>query len=180
MSSANFAPCCLFNREHLPCFCCPTFVICPRQLDATHCYFALLHTHCKICTIDLKELPSFASSCVSVPENPPVNVSAVLNGTEVLMTWEGPPGKLNGELQGYRVEYQTPAAQPVSLGHVKSQTKLKDHFVLTTVAFSDSSTWIPGWTPSCQSTSRRRCPMCLSEFVPIPGQGGGPGPPHRL
>lgn len=46
-----------------------------------------------------------------VPENPPVNVSAVLNGTEVLMTWEEPPGKLNGELQGYMVEYSTPATQ---------------------------------------------------------------------
>uniref|UniRef100_A0A3P8T8H3 receptor protein-tyrosine kinase n=1 Tax=Amphiprion percula TaxID=161767 RepID=A0A3P8T8H3_AMPPE len=42
-----------------------------------------------------------------VPENPPVNVTAVLNGTEVLMAWEGPPGKLNGELQGYMVEYST-------------------------------------------------------------------------
>ncbi|XP_041796238.1 tyrosine-protein kinase receptor UFO [Chelmon rostratus] len=46
-----------------------------------------------------------------VPENPPVNMTAVLNGTEVLMTWEGPPGKLNGELHGYVVEYSTPAAQ---------------------------------------------------------------------
>ncbi|CAJ1064939.1 tyrosine-protein kinase receptor UFO [Xyrichtys novacula] len=45
-----------------------------------------------------------------VPENPPVNVTAVLNGTEVLMMWEEPPGKLNGELQGYVVEYSTPAA----------------------------------------------------------------------
>lgn len=84
----------------------------------------MLHTvalrHCT--AILQKGLSSFASLCVSVPENPPVNVSAVLNGTEVLMTWEGPPGKLNGELQGYRVEYQTPAAQPVSPGHVKSQS----------------------------------------------------------
>ncbi len=53
--------------------------------------------------------------CVSVPENPPANVTAVLNGTEVLMTWEGPPGKLNGELQGYIVEYSTPATQQVRL-----------------------------------------------------------------
>lgn len=82
-----------------------------------------------------KGMPSFASLCVSVPENPPMNVSAVLNGTEVLMTWEGPPGRLNGELQGYRVEYQTPAAQPVSPGHVQSQTKVNDHILLTTVAF---------------------------------------------
>ncbi|XP_030008987.1 tyrosine-protein kinase receptor UFO [Sphaeramia orbicularis] len=43
-----------------------------------------------------------------VPENPPVNVTAVLNGTEVLMAWEGPPGNLNGKLQGYMVEYSTP------------------------------------------------------------------------
>uniref|UniRef100_G3PHI2 receptor protein-tyrosine kinase n=1 Tax=Gasterosteus aculeatus aculeatus TaxID=481459 RepID=G3PHI2_GASAC len=43
-----------------------------------------------------------------VPENPPVNVSGALNGTDVLVTWEEPPGKLNGELQGYRVEYSTP------------------------------------------------------------------------
>lgn len=52
-----------------------------------------------------------------MPENPPVNVTAVLNGTEVLMTWEGPTGKLNGELQGYMVEYSTPAAQQVRMGH---------------------------------------------------------------
>lgn len=51
-----------------------------------------------------------------------MNVTAVLNGTEVVMTWEGPPGNLNGVLQGYMVEYKTPAAQQVSLGHVKSQT----------------------------------------------------------
>lgn len=53
-----------------------------------------------------------------MPENPPVNVTAVLNGTEVLMTWEGPPGKLNGELQGYVVEYSTASAQQVSLGFI--------------------------------------------------------------
>lgn len=55
-----------------------------------------------------------------MPENPPVNVTAALNGTEVLMTWEGPPGKLNGELQGYMVEYSTPAAQQVSLGYIQT------------------------------------------------------------
>uniref|UniRef100_A0A8D3DH62 receptor protein-tyrosine kinase n=1 Tax=Scophthalmus maximus TaxID=52904 RepID=A0A8D3DH62_SCOMX len=54
-----------------------------------------------------------------VPENPPVNVTAALNGTEVLMAWEGPPGKLNGDLQGYRVEYSTPATQQVSQGNTR-------------------------------------------------------------
>lgn len=61
--------------------------------------------------------------CVSVPENPPVNVTAVLNGTEVLMTWEGPLGKLNGELQGYIVEYSTPASQQVSQGASETQKR---------------------------------------------------------
>ncbi|CAB1450410.1 unnamed protein product, partial [Pleuronectes platessa] len=49
-----------------------------------------------------------------VPENPPVNVTVALNGTDVLMEWEEPPGKLNGELQGYMVEYSTPVTQQVS------------------------------------------------------------------
>lgn len=120
--------------------------------------------------------------CVSVPENPPVNVTAVLNGTEVLMAWEEPPGKLNGELQGYMVEYKTPAAQQVSLGHVKSQTKagftkLKDPFVLACSV--DSFMWIPDWKRSCQSTCRPHCPMCPSGFAPTLGRGGAPGPPHR-
>ncbi|KAF3693286.1 Tyrosine-protein kinase receptor UFO [Channa argus] len=49
-----------------------------------------------------------------VPDSPPVNVTAVLNGTEVLVTWEGPPGKLNGELRGYKVEYGTAGSlQPI-------------------------------------------------------------------
>ncbi|MEQ2264432.1 hypothetical protein XENORESO_006598 [Xenotaenia resolanae] len=46
-----------------------------------------------------------------VPENPPANVTARPNGTEVLVTWEEPLGKLNGELQGYMVEYSTPSTQ---------------------------------------------------------------------
>ncbi|XP_056296945.1 tyrosine-protein kinase receptor UFO [Pseudoliparis swirei] len=50
-----------------------------------------------------------------VPENSPVNVSAVLNGTEVLLTWEGPPGRMNGELQGYLVEYSTPASHQLTV-----------------------------------------------------------------
>ncbi|XP_032446838.1 tyrosine-protein kinase receptor UFO [Xiphophorus hellerii] len=44
-----------------------------------------------------------------VPDSPPANVTAKPNGTEVLVSWEEPPGKLNGELQGYRVEYSTPS-----------------------------------------------------------------------
>lgn len=104
------------------------------------------------------------------------------------MTWEGPPGKLNGELQGYMVEYSTPATQQVSL---EWQTKAgqkhqmdwswKDTFILTSLFISaDSFRWTLDWTLSCQSTCPCRYPMCPSEFVPIPGRGGDPGPPHRL
>lgn len=73
--------------------------------------------------------------CVSVPENPPVNMTAVLNGTEVLMMWEGPPGKLNGELQGYMVEYSTPAEQQVSLGHLHSQQKMQRKLAVVSLCF---------------------------------------------
>ncbi|XP_064157471.1 tyrosine-protein kinase receptor UFO-like [Anguilla rostrata] len=43
-----------------------------------------------------------------VPEAPPANVSALLNGMEVQVSWAPPPGKLNGHLQGYTLEYSTP------------------------------------------------------------------------
>lgn len=46
-----------------------------------------------------------------VPENPPANVTARPNGTEVLVRWEEPRGKLNGELRGYLVEYSTPSTE---------------------------------------------------------------------
>lgn len=132
--------------------------------------------------------------CVSVPENPPVNVTAALNGTEVLMTWEGPPGKLNGELQGYMVEYSTPAAQQVSPWHnintaptwsgcrscLSAQKIFPSHKTDKSCFVVHSSLWIPDWTLSCQSICPYPCPMCLSEFAPIRGQGRDPGPPHRL
>lgn len=129
--------------------------------------------------------------CLSVPEHPPVNVTAVLNGTEVLMTWEGPPGKLNGELQGYMVEYSTPATQQVSVGNIHSQqntTKTCDGkkiFTLfgtdcPTLFFVDSLLSILDWTLTCQSICLYPCPMCLFECVPIQVEGKDPGPPHRL
>lgn len=60
--------------------------------------------------------------CVSVPENPPVNVTAKPNGTEVLLMWAEPPGKLNGDLLGYVVEYSTPGAPQVGPDHKRLQT----------------------------------------------------------
>nr|XP_057935431.1 tyrosine-protein kinase receptor UFO [Doryrhamphus excisus] len=46
-----------------------------------------------------------------VPDNPPDNVTVVLNGTKVHLVWEKPAGKLNGDLQGYLVVYSTPTMQ---------------------------------------------------------------------
>uniref|UniRef100_A0A8C9SEJ1 receptor protein-tyrosine kinase n=1 Tax=Scleropages formosus TaxID=113540 RepID=A0A8C9SEJ1_SCLFO len=43
-----------------------------------------------------------------VPDSPPANVTAILNGTNVIVSWEEPPGELNGHLLGYTVEYIAP------------------------------------------------------------------------
>ncbi|XP_026138759.1 tyrosine-protein kinase receptor UFO-like isoform X1 [Carassius auratus] len=43
-----------------------------------------------------------------VPDSAPDNVTAVVNGTEVILRWTEPPGKMNGHLQGYRMEYSAP------------------------------------------------------------------------
>ncbi|KAL2095967.1 hypothetical protein ACEWY4_008115 [Coilia grayii] len=37
--------------------------------------------------------------------SPPVNVTAVLNGSEILVKWAEPEGPINGHLLGYRMEY---------------------------------------------------------------------------
>ncbi|KAJ8280298.1 hypothetical protein GJAV_G00052920 [Gymnothorax javanicus] len=50
-----------------------------------------------------------------VPEAPPVNVSALLNDTEVQVSWAPPPGKINGQLEGYMLEYSTPNLEQVLL-----------------------------------------------------------------
>ncbi|XP_063061771.1 tyrosine-protein kinase receptor UFO [Engraulis encrasicolus] len=41
-----------------------------------------------------------------VPYTPPVNVTAVLNGSEILVRWAGPVGPINGNLLGYLMEYR--------------------------------------------------------------------------
>ncbi|XP_053507080.1 tyrosine-protein kinase receptor UFO [Ictalurus furcatus] len=50
-----------------------------------------------------------------VPESAPVNVTAMLNETELLISWAKPDGKINGELQGYMIEYSTPNTEQVVL-----------------------------------------------------------------
>uniref|UniRef100_A0A8C1WSI2 receptor protein-tyrosine kinase n=1 Tax=Cyprinus carpio TaxID=7962 RepID=A0A8C1WSI2_CYPCA len=48
------------------------------------------------------------STSEGVPESAPDNVTAVVNGTEVLLRWSEPPGKMNGQLLGYMMEYSAP------------------------------------------------------------------------
>uniref|UniRef100_A0A8C8D295 receptor protein-tyrosine kinase n=1 Tax=Oncorhynchus tshawytscha TaxID=74940 RepID=A0A8C8D295_ONCTS len=49
-----------------------------------------------------------------VPEAAPDNVSGLFNGTEVIVSWTKPPGRLNGQILGYRVEYRTPNKSKVT------------------------------------------------------------------
>ncbi|XP_036380293.1 tyrosine-protein kinase receptor UFO-like isoform X2 [Megalops cyprinoides] len=49
------------------------------------------------------------------PDSPPENITAVLNGTEVTVSWTEPSGKLNGQLLGYKLEYSTPNITQVML-----------------------------------------------------------------
>ncbi|KAL0994027.1 hypothetical protein UPYG_G00116900 [Umbra pygmaea] len=42
-----------------------------------------------------------------VPEAAPDSVSGLFNGTQVLVSWTKPPGRINGPIRGYKVEYLT-------------------------------------------------------------------------
>ncbi|XP_028818822.1 tyrosine-protein kinase receptor UFO [Denticeps clupeoides] len=48
-----------------------------------------------------------------VPDNFPVNITVMLNGTEVLLSWAEPEGRINGDLLGYMIEYSTPNMEQV-------------------------------------------------------------------
>uniref|UniRef100_A0AAR2JFY5 receptor protein-tyrosine kinase n=1 Tax=Pygocentrus nattereri TaxID=42514 RepID=A0AAR2JFY5_PYGNA len=55
------------------------------------------------------------STSEGVPDGAPVNLTAVLNRTEVLIRWAEPAGRINGELQGYRIEYSTINMEQVNM-----------------------------------------------------------------
>uniref|UniRef100_A0A672LQV4 receptor protein-tyrosine kinase n=1 Tax=Sinocyclocheilus grahami TaxID=75366 RepID=A0A672LQV4_SINGR len=54
------------------------------------------------------------STSEGVPNTAPDNVTVVVNGTEVLLRWSEPPGKMNGRLQGYMMEYSAPNMEQVT------------------------------------------------------------------
>uniref|UniRef100_A0A3P9AF55 receptor protein-tyrosine kinase n=1 Tax=Esox lucius TaxID=8010 RepID=A0A3P9AF55_ESOLU len=51
-----------------------------------------------------------------VPEAAPDDVTGLFNGTQVLVSWTKPPGRLNGPILGYRVEFLTPNMSKVYQG----------------------------------------------------------------
>ncbi|XP_039986197.1 tyrosine-protein kinase receptor UFO [Xiphias gladius] len=106
-----------------------------------------------------------------VPEHPPVNVTAVLNGTKVLMEWEGPPGKLNGELQGYMVEYSTPASQQLIVDTgLDTELSINVSVPLSNVSFRVCAYTGGGqgpWTPT----------QTLTPISPETGEFRGPSSP---
>ncbi|XP_056329024.1 tyrosine-protein kinase receptor UFO [Danio aesculapii] len=55
------------------------------------------------------------STAEGVPDSAPENVTAVLNGTEVILRWSEVSGRINGRLQGYMLEYSTPNEEQVVL-----------------------------------------------------------------
>uniref|UniRef100_A0A8C1XQM4 receptor protein-tyrosine kinase n=1 Tax=Cyprinus carpio TaxID=7962 RepID=A0A8C1XQM4_CYPCA len=63
------------------------------------------------------------STSEGVPDTAPDNMTAVVNGTEVLLRWSEPPGKMNGQLQGYMMEYSAPNME--QSGHFKSFPSLR-------------------------------------------------------
>uniref|UniRef100_A0A673WAP4 receptor protein-tyrosine kinase n=1 Tax=Salmo trutta TaxID=8032 RepID=A0A673WAP4_SALTR len=79
-----------------------------------------------------------------VPEAAPDNVSGLFNGTEVIVSWTKPPGRLNGQILGYRVEYRTPNKSKVT--HV---TVVKVN-ICCSVSLSVSACTVAGcgpWSP---------------------------------
>lgn len=107
-----------------------------------------------------------------VPENPPVNVSAVLNGTEVLLTWQEPPGKINGELQGYIVEYSTPTQHQITVRTgLDTELSINLSVPLSNVTFQLCAFTGEGPGPRTQ-------PQTLMLITPeMEGMKGGSSPP---
>ncbi|XP_023662988.2 tyrosine-protein kinase receptor UFO-like isoform X1 [Paramormyrops kingsleyae] len=55
------------------------------------------------------------STAEGVPDSAPENITAILNGTDVVVSWAEPTGKLNGRLMGYQLEYRTPETNQIVL-----------------------------------------------------------------
>ncbi|KAL0972718.1 hypothetical protein UPYG_G00193870 [Umbra pygmaea] len=86
-----------------------------------------------------------------VPDGSPGNVTAVLNGTNVMVSWKEPGGTINGDLRGYLLEYSTSTMDPavVDTGLLTEQSINLSH-PLSNVSFRVCAYTGAGqgpWTP---------------------------------
>eukprot|EP00063_Salmo_salar_P009896 XP_013984731.1 PREDICTED: tyrosine-protein kinase receptor UFO-like isoform X3 [Salmo salar] len=86
-----------------------------------------------------------------VPEAAPDNVSGLFNGTDVIASWSKPPGRLNGQILGYRVEYLTAnMSQAVMESVQSSELAIPLSSLLDSVSLSVSACTVAGcgpWSP---------------------------------
>uniref|UniRef100_A0AAR2L4K9 receptor protein-tyrosine kinase n=1 Tax=Pygocentrus nattereri TaxID=42514 RepID=A0AAR2L4K9_PYGNA len=81
------------------------------------------------------------STSEGVPDGAPVNLTAVLNRTEVLIRWAEPAGRINGELQGYRIEYSTINMEQVNMLTDRNLRLLSAHLNLICVISQPKFSW---------------------------------------
>uniref|UniRef100_A0A674DAQ6 receptor protein-tyrosine kinase n=1 Tax=Salmo trutta TaxID=8032 RepID=A0A674DAQ6_SALTR len=81
----------------------------------------------------------------------PDNVSGLFNGTDVIASWSKPPGRLNGQILGYRVEYLTAnMSQAVMESVQSSELAIPLSSLLDSVSLSVSACTVAGcgpWSP---------------------------------
>ncbi|CAB1315997.1 unnamed protein product [Coregonus sp. 'balchen'] len=86
-----------------------------------------------------------------VPEAAPDNVSGLFNGTDVIVNWTKPPGRSNGQILGYRVEYRTPNMSKAVMESVQSsELAIPLSSLLDSVSLSVSACTVAGcgpWSP---------------------------------
>uniref|UniRef100_A0A8C1WPR2 receptor protein-tyrosine kinase n=1 Tax=Cyprinus carpio TaxID=7962 RepID=A0A8C1WPR2_CYPCA len=80
------------------------------------------------------------STSEGVPESAPDNVTAVVNGTEVLLRWSEPPGKMNGQLLGYMMEYSAP-----NMEQVTTHTHIHTHILAAIFVFVSGFPFLNLW-----------------------------------
>ncbi|XP_029622579.1 tyrosine-protein kinase receptor UFO, partial [Salmo trutta] len=121
---------------------------------------------------------------LTVPEAAPDNVSGLFNGTDVIASWSKPPGRLNGQILGYRVEYLTAnMSQAVMESVQSSELAIPLSSLLDSVSLSVSACTVAGcgpWSP-VQSFKQKQPDVSLHQtfswhwwkaFYPMRNAGG--------
>ncbi|KAJ7990124.1 hypothetical protein DPEC_G00297070 [Dallia pectoralis] len=85
-----------------------------RNLDPHSVYEVRLACHSSQGSSDWTHWAALRTA-EGVPDGCPENVTAVLNHTDVTVSWDEPNGRINGDLQGYLLEYSQSILEPVVL-----------------------------------------------------------------